>query len=81
MLAGEAPRRGPELDRFVAAHAQVRGTGDTPAFRRELLADVDLDRDPRIRRYWRLVGEAGGERVTIGHTLMWLTDSLERSLS
>ncbi|TMR25829.1 MerR family transcriptional regulator [Nonomuraea zeae] len=80
VLAGEAPREGPELDRFVAAHATVRRSGDTPAFRRELLANVEPDRDPRMRRYWRLVGEVSGEPATLGATHLWLTDSLERSL-
>ncbi|GAA3589433.1 hypothetical protein GCM10022419_084820 [Nonomuraea rosea] len=74
-------RAGPELDRFVAAHATVRGAGDTPAFRRELLANVEPDRDPRVRRYWRLVGEVSGEPATLGTTLLWLTDSLERSIT
>ncbi|MEV1175676.1 hypothetical protein [Nonomuraea sp. NPDC049784] len=78
--AGDPPRVGPELDRFVAAHASVRGRGDTPEFRRELLANVAPDRDPRMRRYWRLVGEVSGEAVTLGTTHLWLTDSLERSI-
>ncbi|MFB4274219.1 MerR family transcriptional regulator [Nonomuraea sp. MTCD27] len=81
VIAGAAPREGPELDRFVAAHATVRGSGDTPEFRRELLATVELDRDPRVVRYWRLVGEVSGEKATIGATLTWLTDSLERSVT
>ncbi|MFI7612463.1 MerR family transcriptional regulator [Nonomuraea terrae] len=80
VLAGEAPRGGPELDRFVAAHAMARRRADSPAFRRELLAGVEPDRDPRLRRYWRLVGEVSGERATLGATQLWLTDSLERSL-
>ncbi|PZG08424.1 MerR family transcriptional regulator [Nonomuraea aridisoli] len=79
--AGEAPRGGPELDRFVAVHAMARRREDSPAFRRELLAGVEPDRDPRLRRYWRLVGEVSGERVTLGATQLWLTDSLERSLN
>ncbi|MFI7637963.1 MerR family transcriptional regulator [Nonomuraea sp. NPDC049400] len=78
--AGEPPREGPELDRFVAAHASVRGRGDTPQFRRELLANVAPDRDPRMRRYWRLVGEVSGEVATLGSTHLWLADSLERWL-
>lgn len=81
VLAGERPREGPELDRFVAAHASVRGRGDTPEFRRRLLADVAHDREPWMRRYWRLVTEVSGEVVTLGSTHLWLTDSLERSLT
>ncbi|MGV9269143.1 MerR family transcriptional regulator [Kitasatospora sp. NPDC003701] len=78
--AGEPPRAGPELDRFVAAHASVRGGGDTPGFRRRLLAQVAADRDPRMRRYWRLVAEAGGDPATIGAAHLWLTDSLEHTV-
>ncbi|MFD7598336.1 MerR family transcriptional regulator [Kitasatospora sp. NPDC059812] len=77
--AGEPPRVGPALDRFVAAHASVRGDRDTPKFRGRLLAYVAVDRDPRMRRYWRLVAEAGGDPVTVGLSYLWLTDSLERS--
>ncbi|MFD4862130.1 MerR family transcriptional regulator [Streptomyces atratus] len=78
--AGEPPRVGPELDRFVGAHASVRGGSDTPQFRGRLLAHVAADRDPRMRRYWRLVAEAGGDPVTLGASHLWLTDSLERSV-
>ncbi|GAA3651981.1 MerR family transcriptional regulator [Nonomuraea antimicrobica] len=81
VIAGEPPREGPELDRFVAAHATVRRSEDTPAFRRELLGAVQRDRDPRVRRYWRLVGEVSGERATVGAMHGWLTDSLERSVT
>lgn len=76
--AGELPRAGPELDRFVAAHVSVRGGRDTPEFRGRLLTHVAADRDPRMRRYWRLVAEAGGDPVTLGMSHLWLTDSLER---
>ncbi|MFF8029388.1 MerR family transcriptional regulator [Streptomyces sp. NPDC007896] len=79
--AGEPPRVGPELDRFVAAHASVRGGSDSPQFRRRLLAYVAADRVPRMRRYWRLVAEASGDPVTFGASHLWLTDSLERSVS
>ncbi|MFI6848301.1 MerR family transcriptional regulator [Kitasatospora sp. NBC_00085] len=78
--AGEPPRAGPELDRFVAAHASVRGGSDTPRFRGLLLAHVAADRVPGMRRYWRLVAEAGGDRATLGEVHLWLTDSLERSV-
>jgi DNA-binding transcriptional MerR regulator len=80
VLAGEEPREGPELDTYVRAHASVRGVMDSGDFRRELLANVEADRDPRMRRYWRLVGEVSGDRATLGGTHLWLTDSLERSL-
>lgn len=75
------PRVGPELDRFVAAHTSARGGSDTPEFRGRLLAYVAADRDPRMRRYWRLVAEAGGDPATLGASHLWLTDSLERSLT
>ncbi|MFF9899627.1 MerR family transcriptional regulator [Streptomyces longispororuber] len=78
--AGEPPRAGPALDRFVAAHAAVRGGSDTPRFRRALLGHVAADRVPGMRRYWRLVAEAGGGPAAPGAAHLWLTDSLERSL-
>ncbi|MEV4569641.1 MerR family transcriptional regulator [Nonomuraea sp. NPDC049419] len=81
VAAGEPPAPGPELDRFVTAHAAVRRRSDTPGFRRELLDIVAGDHDPRVRRYWRLVGEVAGERAPIGTTLTWLGDALARSLA
>ncbi|MFF7989228.1 hypothetical protein ACFZDG_05440 [Kitasatospora xanthocidica] len=78
--AGEPPRAGPALDRFVAVHAVARGGSDTPPFRRLLLAHVAADRDPRMRRYWRLAAEAGGDPATPGAAHLWLTDALARSV-
>ncbi|WP_406396851.1 hypothetical protein [Streptomyces uncialis] len=79
--AGEPPRAGPALDRFVAVHASVRGARDTPQFRNRLLGHVAADRVPRMRHYWRLVAEAGDTPVTLGTSHLWLTDSLERSIA
>ncbi|MGN9842074.1 MerR family transcriptional regulator [Nonomuraea sp. H19] len=81
VLAGRAPRPGPELDRFVAAHASVRGSGDTLEFRRRLLADAAADRQPWMRRYWRLVTEVSGGAANLGTNHLWLIDSLERSVA
>jgi DNA-binding transcriptional MerR regulator len=80
VLAGRPPGPGPSLDRYVAAYATVRRTRDTPRFRRELLTTATVDRDPRLRRYWSLVGELTGEPVTPGIAQAWLVDALERSV-
>lgn len=76
VAAGRPPGAGEALDVFVAAHAAVRGVRDTPAFRRELRARTEVERDPRLRRYWRLVGAVTGERVTLGDAHSWLLDAL-----
>jgi DNA-binding transcriptional MerR regulator len=81
LLAGRRPAPGPALDRFVAAYATVQRSRDTPRFRRELLATATVDRDPRLRRYWGLVGEVTGEPVTVGTAQAWLVDALERSIA
>jgi DNA-binding transcriptional MerR regulator len=78
--AGRAPAPGPALDQFVAAHATGQRSRDTHAFRQELLVTASVDRDPRLRRYWRLVGEVTGEPVTVGVAQAWLVDALERSV-
>jgi DNA-binding transcriptional MerR regulator len=80
LLAGHPPVPGPALDRFVAAYAHVQGARDTPRFRRELLTTAGTDRDPRLRRYWGLVGEVTGEPVTVGTAQAWLVDALEHSV-
>jgi DNA-binding transcriptional MerR regulator len=81
LLAGRRPASGPALDRYVAAYASVQRSRDTPRFRRELLTTATVDRDPRLRRYWGLVGEVTGEPVTVGTAQAWLVDALERSIT
>ena len=80
LLAGRKPEPGAALDRFVAAYADGQGCRDTPHFRRELLTTATVDRDPRLRRYWSLVGEITGEPVPVGVAQAWLVDALERSV-
>jgi DNA-binding transcriptional MerR regulator len=74
--AGRPPEPGPALDLFVAAYAAVWGARDTPAFRRALFGRTEVERDPRLRRYWRLVGTVTGEDVTVGVAQSWLLDAL-----
>ncbi|WP_133903342.1 MerR family transcriptional regulator [Actinophytocola oryzae] len=81
VAAGLRPSPGAELDQFVDAHAAVRGRRDTPEFRRELHAYTAPDRDPRMLRYWTLVGEVSGEATTTGSWHGWLLDALELSLN
>jgi DNA-binding transcriptional MerR regulator len=81
VLAGRAPAAGRALDRFVEAHAKVRGEHDTPAFRQDLAQSSALDRSPGIRRYWRLAGTVTDEPASIGMTHTWLVDSLELSVT
>jgi hypothetical protein len=54
---------------------------DGPRFRRSLLAVADVDRNPGLRRYWRLVGTVTGEDVTVGEAHAWLLDSLDRAVA
>jgi len=80
VAADRPPAPGAELDQFVHAHADVRGRRDTVEFRRELLDYAAPDRDPRMRRYWTLVGEVTGDRATVGAWHGWLLDALEQSV-
>jgi DNA-binding transcriptional MerR regulator len=80
LLAGRRPEPGAALDRYVGAYASARGARDTPRFRRDLLTTASTDRDPRLRRYWRLVGEVTGDPVPVGTAQAWLVDALERSV-
>ncbi|MGK8523777.1 MerR family transcriptional regulator [Nocardia asteroides] len=70
------PRPGPELDRFVDAHAAARGERDTPHLRRRLLDDA-TDTDPRIHRYWTLTARITGATTT-GAAQYWLYRALAR---
>ncbi|MBB5938935.1 MerR family transcriptional regulator [Streptomyces zagrosensis] len=88
LLARRRPGPGPALDRFVEAHASVRNSRDTAAFRREMLTAFEHQSwthiavlgDPRIRRYWGLVSEVTGDAATLGALHAWLLDALERSI-
>ncbi|CCF63439.1 MerR family transcriptional regulator [Nocardia cyriacigeorgica] len=80
VLAGTPPRPGPELDRFVAVHADVRGRTDTAAFRRELAIGVP-DTHPVTGRYWALTGEILGTTHTTGTAQRWLHTALHVSVA
>ena len=79
LAAGARPAPGPELDRFVAAHATALGAADSPAFRRALNRRTAPDRNPRLRRYWHLAGEITGEAAPMGVAHTWLLDALNAS--
>ncbi|MFI6366711.1 MerR family transcriptional regulator [Nocardia sp. NPDC050630] len=68
------PHPGPELDRFIDAHATARRDRDTPHLRHRLL-DNASDNDPRIHRYWQLTTEITGT-TTAGTALDWLYRAL-----
>ncbi|WP_018681347.1 MerR family transcriptional regulator [Actinokineospora enzanensis] len=76
VVAGEPPGPSPELELFVATHAAVRDRRDTPEFRRELLASVEVDREPRMRRYWTDVRVVTAQPASLGEAHTWLLDSL-----
>lgn len=76
VLAGREPGTGEALDCFVSAHARSFGARDTPGFRRRLSGL--LAAEPRIDRYWQLVGELRGPgRPTPGAAHTWLRCALE----
>ncbi|WP_280336689.1 MerR family transcriptional regulator [Nocardia wallacei] len=78
LAAHQPPRPGPELDRFVAAHAAAREERDTPRFRRRLLCGAKVP-DHRIPRYWQLTSEVTGT-VTVGDAQHWLLQALALGL-
>ncbi|MBD2899027.1 hypothetical protein amrb99_80070 [Actinomadura sp. RB99] len=80
VLAGAAPGPGAALDRFVDAHAAGRSARDTPGFRRVILRASEVERDPRVARYWELFRLVTGESVTLGALHFWLLEALERSV-
>ncbi|GAA2612496.1 MerR family transcriptional regulator [Actinomadura fulvescens] len=81
VLAGEPPRPGAALDRFVEAHAFVRrDRKDTPEFRRYLHRELLRDHDARIDRYWDLFSEVTGTSASFGQGHRWLLDALGKAL-
>ncbi|MDJ0347274.1 hypothetical protein QMK19_39475 [Streptomyces sp. H10-C2] len=84
MTQGLAPRAGDAVNAFVPAHARARRETDTLAFRKYLhgLVSKSSGFDPRLERYWALIGRATGGRVlnmTVAH--QWLTDGLSISIA
>lgn len=84
LAQGLPPSAGDAVNAFVSAHARARRESDTPAFREYLhgLVSKSSGFDPRLERYWALVGTATGGRVlnmTVAHR--WLTDGLSISIA
>ncbi|MEU6330168.1 MerR family transcriptional regulator [Streptomyces sp. NPDC047049] len=77
------PQAGEALDCFVAAHAGLRNTRDTPAFRRQLSAQLSRIAHPLLDRYWQLVGElpSANRQPTIGAMDDWLRAALEAQVA
>ncbi|MDX3093142.1 MerR family transcriptional regulator [Streptomyces sp. ME01-24h] len=80
VLAGRAPAAGEALDCFVTAHARSFGARDSPGFRRRLSGMLAVE--PRIDRYWQLVGELRGQgQPTPGAAHTWLRSALEHQVT
>ncbi|MBB1245599.1 MerR family transcriptional regulator [Streptomyces durbertensis] len=73
--AGEGPRPGDALDRFVAAYAETANTRDSTSFRRAL--SRQLAAEPRLDHYWELVARLSPPgTVTPGAAHDWLARAL-----
>ncbi|MGI5258667.1 MerR family transcriptional regulator [Streptomyces angustmyceticus] len=77
------PYAGEALDCFVAAHAGLRDARDTPAFRRQLSAELGRIAHPLLDRYWQLVGElpSADRQPTIGAMDDWLRAALDAQVA
>ncbi|MDT0458998.1 MerR family transcriptional regulator [Streptomyces sp. DSM 41527] len=77
------PHAGEALDCFVAAHAGLRNTRDTPAFRRQLSVQLGRIAHPLLDRYWQLVGElpSASRQPTIGAMDDWLRAALDAQVA
>src|SRR5262249_49941202 len=58
--APESPAAAPFVDDLVGAFATAFGRTDDAAYRRELLARVELGNEPRAERYWQLLATING---------------------
>ncbi|WP_235469262.1 MerR family transcriptional regulator [Streptomyces platensis] len=81
--AQRPPHAGEALDCFVTAHAALHNTRDTPAFRRQLSAQLDRLAHPLIDRYWQLAGElpSASSQPTIGAMDDWLRAALDAEVA
>ncbi|MFF4244685.1 MerR family transcriptional regulator [Streptomyces sp. NPDC001822] len=84
LAQGLPPGAGDAVDAFVSAHARARRESDTAAFRVHLHGLVSRSSafDPRLERYWALVGTTTAGRVlNMTEAHRWLTDGLSMSIA
>jgi hypothetical protein len=63
IAAGIAPddrRAAPIVEELVAGFAAAAGRGDEPAYRVELAEQLQMFSEPRVERYWQLIGVING---------------------
>jgi DNA-binding transcriptional MerR regulator len=73
-----SPEATPILDRLVTAMAEASGRASDAAYRREVLAQLEVSTDPRPERYWQLMAVINGWPQFAPQTpnYVWLRDAL-----
>ncbi|MCW6009081.1 MerR family transcriptional regulator [Micromonospora sp. CPCC 205371] len=73
-----SPEATPILDRLVTAMAEASGRSGDDAYRREVLAQLEVSTDPRPERYWQLMAVINGWPPLAPQTpnYVWLRDAL-----
>jgi DNA-binding transcriptional MerR regulator len=68
----------PVVDELAGAFAAAGGRTDDPAYRRELLAQLELANEPRAERYWQLMATINGwpPIPTTMHLWAWFVTAL-----
>jgi DNA-binding transcriptional MerR regulator len=81
-LAPSSPAAVAVVDELVGAYAAAAGRADTPAYRRELLAALEVAVEPRAERYWQLMAVINGwpPVPTTMHLWDWYVSALRASL-
>lgn len=68
----------PVLDELVGRYARTFGAVDSTAYRESLLRRLDVANDPRVERYWQLLGTVNGwpAQPTLAPVFDWFTRAL-----
>jgi DNA-binding transcriptional MerR regulator len=77
-IAPESDAATPVLDEVAGAWAASAGRPDDIAYRRELLAQLEVANEPRAERYWQLMAIINGwpPIPSTAHLWAWLRDAL-----
>jgi DNA-binding transcriptional MerR regulator len=79
-IAPDSPEAAPIVDELVRAFAEAAGRQDDPAYRTQLVSQLETFSDRRVERYWLLTGIINGwpDRPSLMPAYEWLMAALRK---